>query len=96
VTAPSATVYPQQQQSVQTAQIRPTLSNEELGPLVAPIALYPDQLLSELLVASTYPLEIVQAEQWLQQNPKLKGKELADAARKQDWDPSIQRRCCAG
>ncbi len=57
---------------------------------MAPIALYPDPLLSQTLVASTYPLEIVQLQQWLGNNPNLKGKALADAAEKQNWDPSIQ------
>src|SRR5882762_2703300 len=63
---------------------------EQLDSLVAPIALYPDPLLSQTLVASTYPLEIIQLQQWLQKNKNLKDKALADAAKKQDWDPSIQ------
>jgi hypothetical protein len=61
-----------------------------LDDLVAPIALYPDALLSQVLVASTYPLELVEAEQWLQQNRNLQGPQLVDAARQQNWDPSIQ------
>lgn len=63
---------------------------DQLDSLVAPIALYPDQLLSQVLVASTYPLEIVQLQQWLTTNKNLKDKALADAAKKQDWDASIQ------
>ena len=63
---------------------------EQLDSLVAPIALYPDPLLSQTLVAATYPLEIIQLQQWLQQNKNLKDKALADAAKKQDWDPSVQ------
>jgi hypothetical protein len=63
---------------------------DQLDSLVAPIALYPDALLSQTLVASTYPLEVVQLKQWLEQHKDLKGKALADAALKQDWDPSIQ------
>lgn len=66
------------------------LPPEQLDSLVAPIALYPDPMLSQVLVASTYPLEIVQLQQWLEQNKGLKDKALADAAMKQDWDPSIQ------
>jgi hypothetical protein len=62
----------------------------QLDNLVAPIALYPDPLLSQVLVASTYPLEIVEASQWLQQNRNLQGQQLMDAARQQNWDPSIQ------
>jgi len=61
-----------------------------LDNLVAPIALYPDALLSQVLVACTYPLEIVEASQWLQQNRNLQGQQLVDAARQQNWDPSIQ------
>jgi hypothetical protein len=57
---------------------------------VAPIALYPDPLLSQTLVASTYPLEIVQVQQWLEKNKGLKDKALTDAALKQPWDASIQ------
>jgi hypothetical protein len=57
---------------------------------VAPIALYPDALLGQVLVASTYPLEVIQLQQWLAKNPGLKDKALADAVAKQPWDPSIQ------
>jgi len=58
--------------------------------MIAPIALYPDALLSQVLVASTYPLEIAEAAQWLDQHRGLQGAQLADAARQQNWDPSIQ------
>jgi hypothetical protein len=61
-----------------------------LDSLVAPIALYPDPLLSQVLVASTYPLEMVQLDQWMKKNPSLKDQALADAVKKQSWDPSIQ------
>ena len=70
----------------QAAKIPP----DQLDSLVAPIALYPDPLLAQTLAASTYPLEIVQLQQWLEKNPKLKDKELADAVAKQPWDPSVQ------
>jgi hypothetical protein len=63
---------------------------DQLDALVAPIALYPDDLLAQCLVASTYPLEIVQLKQWLAKNPGLKDKALADSVAKQPWDPSIQ------
>ena len=68
------------------------IPTEQLESLVAPIALYPDNLLSQTLVASTYPLEIVQLQQWLERNPNLlkDQKKLADAVKKQPWDPSIQ------
>jgi len=67
-----------------------TYSPDQINSLVAPIALYPDELVSQILVASTYPLEIVQAYQWMQQHPELKGQDLINAAQKQSWDPSIQ------
>jgi|RhiMetdeSRZDD1v2_1073273.scaffolds.fasta_scaffold22045_4 hypothetical protein len=63
---------------------------EQLDSLVAPIALYPDPLLAQTLAASTYPLEIIQLQQWLAKNPGLKDKALADAVAKQPWDPSVQ------
>ena len=66
------------------------IPNDQLDSLVAPIALYPDPLLAQVLVASTYPLEIVQLQQWLEKNKNLKDKALADAVQKQPWDPSIQ------
>jgi hypothetical protein len=66
------------------------LPPEQLDSLVAPIALYPDSLLAQTLVASTYPLEIIQLQQWLARNPGLKDKALADAVAKQPWDPSVQ------
>jgi hypothetical protein len=66
------------------------LPPEQLDSLVAPIALYPDSLLAQTLVASTYPLEIIQLQQWLAKNPGLKDKALVDAVAKQPWDPSIQ------
>jgi len=86
------------QQKVQSQQQQPTgsstpsakISNDQLDSLVAPIALYPDQLLGQILVACTYPLEIVQLQQWLEQNKKLKEKALADAVMKKGWDPSVQ------
>ncbi len=67
-----------------------TLPPEQLDSLVAPIALYPDPMLSQTLVACTYPLEIIQLQQWLEKNKGLKDQALADAVKKQDWDPSIQ------
>ena len=70
-----------------SAQLR---TPDQLDALVAPIALYPDELLAQTLVASTYPLEIVQLQQWLAKNPGLKDKALADSVAKQPWDPSIQ------
>lgn len=66
------------------------LKSEELDALVAPIALYPDPLLAEVLMASTYPLEVVQAERWVTKNKSLKGDRLKAAADKQPWDQSVK------
>src|SRR5580692_11735012 len=63
---------------------------EELQQLVAPIALYPDALVSQTLAAATYPTEIVEADRWVQEHPNLKGKDLANAVDQQPWDPSIK------
>jgi hypothetical protein len=66
------------------------LAPNQLEDLVAPIALYPDEILSQILVASTYPLEVVEAYQWKQRNPGLTGPALTQAAQQQNWDPSVQ------
>jgi len=66
------------------------LKPEELDALVAPIALYPDTLLSQILMASTYPLEVVQAERWVEANKTLKGDALKSAVDKQSWDDSVK------
>jgi len=68
----------------------PKISPEQLDSLVAPIALYPDPLLAQALAASTYPLEVIQLQQWLEKNKNLKDKALADAVAKEQWDPSVQ------
>jgi hypothetical protein len=73
-----------------TPAAAPPLKPEELEQIVAPIALYPDSLLAQMFMASTYPLEIVQAERWQKQNASLKDKALADALNKQPWDPSVK------
>jgi hypothetical protein len=80
---------PPPQQGVPSAQGQ-IFTPDQISNLVAPIALYPDNLLSQVLAASTYPLEVVEAAQWLQQNRNLTGQQLIDAARQQNWDPSIQ------
>src|SRR5205809_7094021 len=93
---------PAQQMPAQQAQsqVMTTTTNEpppvekippdQLDSLVAPIALYSDPLLAQTLAASTYPLEIIQLQQWMDRNKGLKGKALADAVAKQPWDPSVQ------
>ena len=66
------------------------LKPEQLDALVAPIALYPDALLANLLAASTYPLEVVQADRWLQEHKKLKDDALKAEIDKQGWDESVK------
>jgi uncharacterized membrane protein YgcG len=63
---------------------------EELDQMLAPIALYPDNLLTPLLIAATYPLEVVQAERWAKENKSLKGDALKAALEKQKWDDSVK------
>ena len=86
----SALAQQAQSQVMTTAQDAPKLASGELDSLVAPIALYPDPLLAQTLAASTYPLEIIQLQQWMDRNKNLQGKALADAVAKQPWDPSVQ------
>lgn len=66
------------------------ISPDELDSLIGPIALYPDPLLTQVLAASTYPLEVVQLKQWLDKNKNLRDKALAEAVAQQNWDPSVQ------
>src|SRR5271168_1066420 len=66
------------------------LTPEQLQELVAPIALYPDALVAQILAASAYPTQIVEADRFLQQNPGLKGKDLGAAVDQKDWDPSVK------
>lgn len=68
-------------------------SEAELAQMLAPIALYPDSLIAQILMASTYPLEVVEAERWLSQNKNLQGDQLDDALREKPWDPSIKSLC---
>jgi hypothetical protein len=70
--------------------VAPLIPAEQLDSLVAPIALYPDPLLAQTLAASTYPLEIIQLQQWLERNAGLEGKALADGVAQQPWDASVQ------
>jgi hypothetical protein len=71
-------------------QAEQPLSSAQLDALVAPIALYPDTLLAQVLMASTYPLEVVQADRWFAANKKLKGDQLKTAAEQQPWDVSVK------
>lgn len=74
----------------QQALAAPVFKPEELEQIAAPVALYPDSLLSQVLMASTYPLEVVQAQRWLEANKSLAGDALAIALEEQRWDPSVK------
>src|SRR4029079_4324416 len=78
------------QEETTATEETPTIPPEQLDSLVAPIALYPDAMLAQTLAASTYPLEVMQLDQWMDKNKNLKDKALADAVAKQPWDPSVQ------
>src|SRR5271167_526739 len=71
------------------AQNDPVPTAEELDQLLAPVALYPDSLLSQITTASTNPQEILDAHNWLEANPELTGTALTDAAVKQGFDPAF-------
>src|SRR3954468_13721898 len=72
------------------SQDAPAFKKEEIEQLVAPIALYPDALIAQILMASTYPLEIVEAARWVKANPNVKGSALEEALQKQKWDPAVK------
>ena len=76
-----------------SAQAAKTYTQAQLDQLVGPIALYPDALLAQVLMACTYPLEVIEADRWVKANPSLKGKALDDALAKQTWDPSVVSLC---
>ena len=88
--APAPVIAAQQQQQASTPASGAVFSQEELDQLLAPIALHPDPLISQILMASTYPLEIALADRWTKQNASLKGDALTSALEKQDWDPSVK------
>lgn len=82
---------PRQSQTPAAAQTTAAkIPNDQLDSLVAPIALYPDPLLAQVLAAATYPLEIVQLQQWLAKHSDLKGEALTAAVEKESWDPAVQ------
>jgi hypothetical protein len=84
---------PQQQPPQQPEQQQPhqqALTQQQVQQLVAPIALYPDSLLAQVLTASTYPLEVTMAARWAEKNPNLKGPALEEAMQKEPWDPSVK------
>ena len=84
--APAGAMAQDQGEAAQPAKFK----QEELDQMLAPIALYPDSLLTQILMASTYPLEVVQADRWAKQNKDMKGDALAKALEAQPWDPSVK------
>jgi hypothetical protein len=78
-------------QQTQSGEPQETFSQAELDQLVAPIALYPDALLARVLMAATYPREVVEARHWLEENKSLQGSELKAAADRQPWDYSVKQ-----
>jgi len=68
-------------------------SREELAQMLGPIALYPDKLLSQILMASTYPIEVIEADRWVKKNPGLQGDTLDTALLDEEWDPSVKAIC---
>src|SRR3989475_1062829 len=77
-------------QTVPPAPRHAAATQQELDQMLAPIALYPDSLLSQIFMASTYPLEVVEAARWSRANPGLKGEEAANAVEQKDWDASVK------
>jgi len=69
---------------------RPAFAQQELDQMLAPIALYPDALLSQILMAATYPAEVIEAAQWSRRNPGLEGDRAVRAVERMDWDPSVK------
>jgi hypothetical protein len=74
----------------EVAPSRPAFTQQELDQMLAPIALYPDSLLSQILMASTYPLEVVEAARWSRANPNLKGDQAVEAVAQNNWDSSVK------
>ena len=90
--APGGVAYARPADEPKTASATTAVQQtpEELQQLVAPIALYPDALVSQILAGATYPTEIVEADRWMREHPNLKGKDLGKEVNKQSWDPSVK------
>ncbi len=90
---PQESTTPAQDSTAAPASQALRFAPDRIEQLVAPIALYPDALLAQILMASTYPLEVVEAARWIQQNPGLSGAALEEAMKTQTWDPSVKSLC---
>ncbi len=82
-----------QAREMDTLELADNYSQEELAQMLAPVALYPDALLAQVLMASTYPLEIIEADRWLRKHPNLQGEALDRALLDKNWDPSVKAIC---
>ncbi len=82
----TASVYAESSESTSQAA---ELEKGQVAQVLAPIALYPDSLLTHVLIASTYPIEVIEAHRWAEKNPEIKGNDIAEAVEAFDWDPSI-------
>lgn len=89
-TLPGGLAYAADNQNPPTPVVSAQPNAQELQQLVAPIALYPDSLVAQILAAAAYPEQVVEADRWLQGHPELKGDQLASAVDQQNWDPSIK------
>jgi hypothetical protein len=89
-TAPMVLAYQSDQPSAQVPVQAAKQTQPQLQQLVAPIALYPDALVAQILAGATYPDQVVEADRWIQQNPNLKGEQLGQQIDQQPWDPSIK------
>ena len=90
VTAPGGFAAPVDQSATQPPVQAAKQTPEQLQQLVAPIALYPDALVAQILAAATYPDQVVEADRWLQQHTNLKGEQLGKEVDKEPWDPSVK------
>ena len=91
--APLAAAEPGYRPAATAQAVRPQgqyFSQQQLDRILAPIALYPDALLAQILMAATYPLEVVQASRWSEAHPRLQGEEAVRAVADMGWDPSVQ------
>ena len=88
--SPVSFAFAQEPGTAVPAPAKPAMTQQELDQMLAPIALYPDSLLSQILMASTYPLEIVEAARWSKANPNLTGDQAVKAVEQYGWDPSVK------
>jgi hypothetical protein len=83
-------VYQTPTKTYKPAPTSSAFSQQQLDALLAPVALYPDSLLSHILIASTYPLEVVEADRWVKNNSRLQGEDAVKAVESKNWDPSVK------